>query len=164
MQPTIFPAGRPGLTRLTDEKRSITFAYMHVDDIESVTTKLDRGLEIMRQFNLQYIVRMCAPQLLQLRRECGFKTAKMRKPDLMESMILQLYDQVPIQVSAPKHAQAKEHSYAPLKPRAGNSIFVPILAENTTEDMERCHESEMYNTHGMNGDFMKTKSRSYVQG
>jgi hypothetical protein len=66
------------------------FAYMHVDDIESVTTKLDRGLEIMRQFNLQYIVRMCAPQLLQLRRECGYKTVKMRKPDLMESVFLQL--------------------------------------------------------------------------
>ena len=73
-----------------DEKRSITFAYMNIDDIESVTTELDDGLEIMRQFNLQYIVRMCAPQLLQLRRKCGFKTVKMRKPDLMESVILQL--------------------------------------------------------------------------
>jgi hypothetical protein len=53
---------------LKNEKRSITFAYMNIDDIESVTTELDDGLEIMRQFNLQYIVRICTPQLLQLRR------------------------------------------------------------------------------------------------
>ena len=81
---------------LTDERRSITFVYMNVDDVESVTTELDHGLEIMRQFNLKYIVQMCSPQLLQLRRECGFKMVKMRKPDLMESMILQLYAQTPI--------------------------------------------------------------------
>jgi hypothetical protein len=107
---------------------------------------------------------MCAPQLLQLRRECGSKTVKMRKPDLMESMILQLYDQLPIQASAPEHAEAKGHSCAPLEPKAWNSISNPTSTGITTQDMERCQESEMGNTHGMNGDFMKTKSRSYVQG
>ena len=92
--PGFLPLGR--FVCVTDERRSITFVYMNVDDVESVTTELDHGLEIMRQFNLKYIVQMCSPQLLQLRRECGFKMVKMRKPDLMESMILQLYAQTPI--------------------------------------------------------------------
>jgi hypothetical protein len=107
---------------------------------------------------------MCAPQLLQLRWECGFKTVKMRKLDLMESMILQLYDQIPIQASAPEHAEAKGHNCAQLEPMAGNSISNPTSTGNTTQDMERCQESEMGNTHGMNEDFMKTNSRLYVQG
>jgi hypothetical protein len=149
---------------LTDEKSSITFAYMNVDDIESVTTELDHGLEIMRQFNLQYIVRMCSPQLLQLRRECGFKTLKMRKPDRMESMVLQLYDQIPIQAVAPKHAEAKGHSHEPLQPRAGNSFSGLTSMKDTTANMEKYQESDMGNTHGMNGDFMKTNCRLYVQG
>jgi hypothetical protein len=104
---------------LKDEKRSITFAYMNIDDVESVTTELDDGFEIMRQFNLQYIVRMCVPQLLQLRRKCGFKTVKMRKSDLMESMILQLYDQFPSQASAPNHWKAKGLNYAQMDSMAG---------------------------------------------
>ena len=52
---------------LTDKRRSVTFVYMNVDDIESVSTDLDDGLEIMRQFNLKYLVQMCSPQLLQRR-------------------------------------------------------------------------------------------------
>ena len=149
---------------LTDERRSITFVYMNVDDIESITTELDLGLDIMRQFNLKYIVRMCPPQLLQLRRECGFKTVKMRKPDLMESMIVQLYDQAPIQATAPKHAEAKGHRHEPLQTRVGNVFSGLTSMKDTTENMDRCQKSDMGNTHGMNGDFIKTNCRLYVQG
>ena len=81
---------------------------------------------------------MCAPQLLQLRWECGFKTVKMRKLDLMESMILQLYDQLPSQASAPKHVKAKGHNYAQMEPRAGSLISDPILTKSTVQDMESC--------------------------
>jgi hypothetical protein len=39
-----------------------------------------------------------------------------------------------------------------------------MVTKNTVQDMERCQESEMGNTHGMNGDFIKTKCPLYVQG
>ena len=100
---------------------------------------------------------------------CSTRCAAIRRcswvaDDLMESMVLQLYDQIPIQASAPEHAEAKGHSCAPLEPRAWNSISNPTSTGITTQDMERCQESEMGNTHGMNGDFMKTNCRLYVQG
>jgi hypothetical protein len=126
--------------------------------------ELDHGLEIMRHFNLKYIVRMCSPQLVQLRRECGFKMVKMRKPDLMESMILQLYDQTPIQATAPKHAEAKGHRHEPLQTRARNAFSRLTSMKETTENMDRYQKNDIGNTHGMNGDFMKTNCRLYVQG
>jgi hypothetical protein len=137
---------------------------MNVDDIESVTTELDDGLEIMWQFNLQYIVRMCAPQLLQLRRECGLKTVKMSKPDLMESMILQLYDQFPSQASAPNHGKVKGLNYARMDSMAGSLISDPILTKSAVQDVTRCKERELANAYGMNGNFIKTKRRVYAQG
>jgi hypothetical protein len=79
-------------------------------------------------------------------------------------MVLQLYDQIPIQAVAPKHAEAKGHSHEPLQPRAGNSFSGLTSMKDTTANMEKYQESDMGNTHGMNGDFMKTNCRLYVQG
>jgi hypothetical protein len=110
---------------------------MNVDDVESVTTELDHGLEIMRQFNLKYIVQMCSPQLLQLRRECGFKMVKMRKPDLMESMILQLYAQTPIQTTAPKHMDVKGHIHEPLQTRAENAFSDLTSMKDAATNVDR---------------------------
>jgi hypothetical protein len=134
---------------------------MNVDDVESVTTELDHGLEIMRQFNLKYIVQMCSPQLLQLRRECGFKIIKMRKPDLMESMILQLYAQTPIQTTAPKHVDAKGHIHEPLQTRAGNAFSDLTSMKDATKNVDKYQKSDRVNTHGMNGDFMNVTQHNH---
>ena len=87
-----------------DEKRSITFAYMHIDGIGTVTAKLVDSLEIMRQFDLKYLVVMCDPRLLGIRRENGPKTVEMQQPDFIESLVLQFQDKLPKTASAPTPA------------------------------------------------------------
>jgi hypothetical protein len=133
---------------------------MNIVDIESVTTELDDGLEIMRQFNLQYTVRMCAPQLIQLRRECGFKTVKMRKPDLVESMILQLYGQFPSKASAPNHGKVKGLNYARMESMAGSLISGPILTKKkikktrATDLSENVYKGEQLLPHSQGTSFV----------
>ena len=72
---------------------------------------------------------MCAPQLLQLQQECGFKPVKMRKPKLMASMILQLYNQFPSKASAPNHGKVKRLDYARMEAMAGSLISGPIVTK-----------------------------------
>ena len=66
--------------------------------------------------------------------------------------------QTPIEATAPKHAEAKGHRHEPLQTRAGNAF------SGLTSNMDRCQKSDIDNTHGMNGDFIKTDCRLDVQG
>ena len=90
-----------------DGKRSITFACIHTDDVDTVSTKLADSLEIMRQFDLKYTVVMCDPRyMLGIRREYtvddnGVKTVEMTQPDFIKSLVLQFQDKLPKKASAP---------------------------------------------------------------
>ena len=50
--------------RYAEGKRSITFACIHTDGVDTVTTKLVDSLEIMRQFDLKYTIVMCDPRYM----------------------------------------------------------------------------------------------------
>jgi hypothetical protein len=90
-----------------DGLRSITFACIHTDDVDTVSTKLADSLEIMRQFDLKYTVVMCDPRyMLGIRREYhvdkdGTKTVEMTQPDFVKSLVLQFQDKLPKKASAP---------------------------------------------------------------
>ena len=72
----------------------MTFACIHTDDVDTVSTKLADSLEIMRQFDLKYTVVMCDPRyMLGIRPEYtvdenGVKTAEMTQPDFIKSLVL----------------------------------------------------------------------------
>ena len=90
-----------------DGKRSVTFACIHTDDVDTVSTKLADSLEIMRQFDLKYTVVMCDPRyMLGIRREYnvdenGVTTVEMTQPDFIKSLVLQFQDKRPKKANAP---------------------------------------------------------------
>ena len=79
----------------------------------------------------------------------------MRKPDLMESMTLQLYAQTPIQTTAPKHMDVKGHIHKPLLTREETILSDLPSMKDATKNMDRYQNGDGVNTGDLNEEFMQ---------